>query len=197
MLAKQVQGDPARERTLEKITQQTFRASEIVNSLLNFSRTASNDFSDVDVNDTIRETLALIEPQLKKARVTLDVHLSGDAPAIRGVRNKLQQVLLNLFLNARDAMPGGGVLTIETEGRGESASIRVSDTGVGIDRHELSRIFDPFYTTKGGSGGTGLGLAVSYGIINEHGGTLRAASPDGQGTTFYIELPLSVKPIHA
>jgi len=197
MLAKQVQGDKARERTLAKITQQTFRASEIVNSLLNFSRTASNDFSDVDVNHTVRETLALIEPQLSKARVTLDVHLSPDGPKIRGVRNKLQQVLLNLFLNARDAMPAGGTLTVETSGVGESASIRVSDTGVGIDRDKLTRIFDPFYTTKGGSGGTGLGLAVSYGIINEHGGTLRATSPGDEGTTFHIELPLSVKPIHA
>lgn len=197
MLAKQVQGDPARERTLEKITQQTFRASEIVNSLLNFSRTASNDFADVDVNASVQETLALIEPQLQKGRVRLDLSLSEESPQVRGVHNKLQQVLLNLFLNARDAMPEGGDLKVVTECSADSASIRVSDTGVGIDREKLSRIFDPFFTTKGATGGTGLGLAVSYGIINEHGGTLRATSLEGLGTTFHIDLPLSAKPIHA
>jgi signal transduction histidine kinase len=203
MLAKQVSGDPGQERILEKITKQTFRASEIVNSLLSFSRTASNDFAPVSLTEALEETLSLAAPQLRKSSVRVETDFDARLPAVRGAANKLQQVFLNLILNARDAMPGGGVLRVEAKKiangpGGPSVQIVVSDTGVGIPQEKLGKIFDPFFTTKAATGGTGLGLAVSYGIIQEHGGSLSAEnSPSGKGARFTIELPVVSKPIHA
>jgi two-component system NtrC family sensor kinase len=203
MLAKQVSGDPGHERILEKITKQTFRASEIVNSLLSFSRTASNDFAPVSLTETLEETLSLTAPQLRKAAVRVETDFEPGLPEVRGASNKLQQVFLNLILNARDAMPEGGVLRVEAKrtsngSDGPNVLIVVSDTGVGIPQEKLGKIFDPFFTTKAATGGTGLGLAVSYGIIQEHGGTLSAEnSPSGRGARFTIELPVVSKPIHA
>jgi hypothetical protein len=202
MLAKQVQDDPAKAKALEKITAQTFRASEIVNSLLSFSRTAANELAPVDIDKALVETLGLVEPQLRKAGVEVETDFEPDLPEVRGVSGKLQQVFLNLVLNARDAMPEGGRLSIRAR-RAENAEgeevvrIEVADSGVGIPREKLTRIFDPFFTTKGPKRGTGLGLSVSYGIIKEHAGSLTADSVPGQGATFTIELPAVRKPIHA
>ncbi|MEZ5362645.1 MAG: ATP-binding protein [Bryobacterales bacterium] len=202
MLAKHVGDDPAKAKALEKITTQTFRASEIVNSLLNFSRTAAAELAPVHIDRTLTETLSLVEPQLRKAHVAVETDLEPDLPEVRGVSGKLQQVFLNLILNARDAMPEGGRLSIRAK-RGENAEgeeivrIEVADDGVGIPRDKLARIFDPFFTTKAPKRGTGLGLSVSYGIIKEHAGSLTADSTPGHGATFTIELPAIRKPIHA
>jgi PAS domain S-box-containing protein len=201
MLAKQVSGDEQKSKLLDKIARQTFRASEIVNSLLNFSRTSSRDFAEVDLNRVIRETLQLIEHQLREARIEVDANLDATLPIIKGNAGRLQQVFLNLFLNARDAMEaGGGRLTIRS--RGEDATIRlsISDTGHGIPAEQLTRIFDPFFTTKPGKKGTGLGLSVSYGIVQEHGGAIEVHSRPGEGTEFRLEFPLPAsvrKPVHA
>ena len=202
MLAKQVHADPGQAKILQKITSQTFRASEIINSLLNFSRTSSRDFETIDLNQTLQDTIALLEPQLRKAGVTVETELDPAAAPVWGNSGKLQQVFLNLVLNARDAMPKGGRLTVRTSaadsGRGEMlARVTVSDTGSGIPPEHLQRIYDPFFTTKGPKSGTGLGLAVSYGIIQEHSGNMNVESEVGRGTTFHIELPLSGKPLHA
>ncbi|MCB1019560.1 MAG: histidine kinase, partial [Acidobacteria bacterium] len=194
--------DPAKAKALEKITTQTFRASEIVNSLLSFSRTAAAELAPVHIDKTLSETLSLVEPQLRKAHVTVETDLDPDLPEVRGVSGKLQQVFLNLILNARDAMPEGGRLAIRAH-RAENAEgeeivrIEVADDGVGIPRDKLARIFDPFFTTKAPKRGTGLGLSVSYGIIKEHAGSLTADSTPGHGATFTIELPAIRKPIHA
>ena len=201
MLAKRVADDPGQTKILDKITSQTFRASEIVNSLLNVSRTSPREFAEIDLNRTVQETLALIEPQLRKAQVEVETNLEPEAAAVTGNSARLQQVLLNLFLNARDAMPQGGRLMISNEVRevaGEAvAAITVQDSGIGIDPAHLKHVFDPFFTTKGNHRGTGLGLAVSYGIVREHSGTMGVESEPGQGTSFSIELPLARKPIHA
>ncbi len=202
MLAKRADGDEAQQKILEKITKQTFRASEIVNSLLSFSRTSSNEFSKVALNETIEETLSLVDPQFRKAGVRIERNLDPELPRVSGVANKLQQVLLNLFLNARDAMPDGGVLevtsaTVTDASGSQVVRISVSDSGPGIPREKLGRIFDPFFTTKGAKGGTGLGLAVSYGIVQEHDGALRAESAAGRGARFTIELPAVMTSIHA
>jgi signal transduction histidine kinase len=200
MLAKQLQGDPQKSGLLDKITRQTFRASEIVNNLLNFSRTSGSEFSDVDVNKVITETLALLEHQLKTAKVRVKNELSPSLPPVQGNPGRLQQVFLNLFLNAKDAMPGGGTLHVATL-NGDAVSVRVSDTGSGIAPEHVQRIYDPFFTTKsspreGQNRGTGLGLSVTYGIIQEHSGKIRVESHPGEGTTFTLDFPLSRKAVH-
>jgi PAS domain S-box-containing protein len=202
MLAKQVQADPGQAKILQKITSQTFRASEIINSLLSFSRTSSRDFESIDLNRTLSDTIALLEPQLRKAGVQVETDLDPEAAPVWGNSGKLQQVFLNLALNARDAMPRGGRLTVRTSaGEAEDgealAHVMISDTGSGIAPEHLKRIYDPFFTTKGPKQGTGLGLAVSYGIVQEHSGTMNVESEVGRGTTFRIDLPLSRKPLHA
>ncbi len=200
MLAKQLQGDPQKSGLLEKITRQTFRASEIVNNLLNFSRTTGTEFADVDVNKIILDTLALLEHQLKVAKIQVRSALTPGISAIQGNSGRLQQVFLNLFLNAKDAMPGGGTLSVATN-NGEMISIRVSDTGTGIAPEHIQRIYDPFFTTKtspkeGQNRGSGLGLSVTYGIIQEHAGKIRVESTSGTGTTFALDFPLSRKAVH-
>ncbi len=200
MLAKQLQGDPQKSGLLEKITRQTFRASEIVNNLLNFSRTSGTEFADVDVNKVITDTLALLEHQFKTAKIQVRSELAPKISPILGNPGRLQQVFLNLFLNAKDAMPGGGTLNVATT-NGELVSVRVSDTGSGIAAEHIQRIYDPFFTTKatpkeGQSRGTGLGLSVTYGIIQEHAGKIRVESTPGAGTTFALDFPLSRKALH-
>jgi len=201
MLAKQLQGDPQKGALLEKITRQTFRASEIVNNLLNFSRTSGTEFSEVDVNKVIADTLALLEHQFKTTKIQVQDELAGHLPLISGNAGRLQQVFLNLFLNARDAMPGGGTLRIATT-NGEGVSVVVSDTGSGIAQEHIQRIYDPFFTTKTTpregqqARGTGLGLSVTYGIIQEHAGKIRVESRPGSGTTFYVDFPMSRKAVN-
>ncbi len=195
MLANQGQGAAANEKILQRITEQTFRASEIVNSLLSFSRTSSSELAALDLNSTVEDTIALVEPQIRKAGIRIEKRLEAALPEVQGVANKLQQVLLNLLMNARDAMPEGGSLTVETRAENGVASIEVIDTGVGISPDKLGRIFDPFFTTKGPKRGTGLGLAVSYGIVREHGGQLRVDSAPGEGSRFTIELPVVKQPV--
>jgi PAS domain S-box-containing protein len=201
MLAKQLQGDPQKGALLEKITRQTFRASEIVNNLLNFSRTSGTEFSEVDVNKVIADTLALLEHQFKTTKIQVQDELAGHLPLINGNPGRLQQVFLNLFLNARDAMPSGGTLRIATS-NGEGVSVVVSDTGSGIAQEHIQRIYDPFFTTKTApregqqARGTGLGLSVTYGIIQEHAGKIRVESHPGSGTTFYVDFPMSRKAVN-
>ncbi|HLY19859.1 MAG TPA: ATP-binding protein [Bryobacteraceae bacterium] len=190
MLAKQVANDDQKSILLEKIAKQTFRASEIVNSLLNFSRTSTTSFGDVDLNKVIRETMSLLEHQVEKVGVQVKMDLADGMPPVHANAGKLQQVFLNLFLNARDAMDGGGVLTVRTWAEDSGARVDVADTGHGISPEHIQRIYDPFFTTKGIRKGTGMGLAVTYGIIQEHKGSIEVSSRQG-GTRFQIRLPWS------
>ena len=189
MLTKQVAGDEQKSKLLEKIARQTFRASEIVNSLLNFSRTAPTEFIETDLNRVIRETASLVEHQFQKVGVTPQISLAEHLPPIRGNSGKLQQVFLNLFINARDAMQPGGSLTVRTWSESGFAHVEVADTGSGIPPEHLQRIYDPFFTTKGAKKGTGLGLSISYGIIQEHNGVIEVDSALGCGTRFRLEFP--------
>jgi signal transduction histidine kinase len=200
MLARQVKGDAKLGPLLDKITQQTFRASEIVNGLLNFSRTSGAEYRETDVNVIIRDTLTLLEHQFKTSQISVETNLMSSLPPIMGNSGKLQQVFLNLFLNAKDAMAGleangePRTLRIATEVNGH-VSISIADSGSGIAPEHLRRIYDPFFTTKtarrdGQPRGTGLGLAVTYGIIQEHSGKIHVESQVGSGTTFYLEFPL-------
>jgi signal transduction histidine kinase len=188
MLSKQLRGDArADERlgpVLDKITQQSFRAAEIANGLLNFSRTSTTEFRSTDLNQVIRDTLSLLEHQFKTAQILVDLDLNGELPPIHGNPGKLQQVFLNLLLNAKEAMPSGGRLRVATLVNGHVEAL-VSDSGSGIAPEHLKRIYDPFFTTKtkpGDKRGTGLGLSVSYGIIQEHAGKIHVESAIGSGT---------------
>lgn len=197
MLAKQMpEGDP-RQGIIDKIVKQTFRASEIVNNLLNFSRVGATEFGEVDVNRVVEETLSLVAHPLKTGRVQVVKQLGNSLPPVHGSANKLQQVFLNLFLNAKDAMPGGGMLEVRTAAHNGGVEIEIADTGGGISREDIHRIFDPFFTTKSSGRGTGLGLSVSYGIIKEHSGKIDVRSTPGKGTSFHLELPATRKAVHA
>ena len=200
MLQKQMRADPRLGPVLEKITQQSFRASEIANGLLNFSRTSTTEMRETNLNQVIRDTISLLEHQFKTAQVTVDTELADDLPVIQGNPGKLQQVFLNLLLNAKESMPGGGRLRISTLANGHVEAI-VADSGSGIAPEHLKRIYDPFFTTKttprpGERRGTGLGLSVSYGIIQEHAGKIHVDSAIGAGTTFHLEFPLLRKSVH-
>jgi hypothetical protein len=191
MLAKQVAGDSQKTVILDKIAKQTFRASEIVNSLLNFSRTSSTSFGDVSLNKVILETLSLLEHQLQKAGIQVKTEVEANLPAVHGNTGKLQQVFLNLFLNARDAMTAGGTLEVRTWSDGLGVKAEVADSGPGIAPENLHRIYDPFFTTKAARKGTGLGLSVTYGIIQEHGGSIEVANRPSGGARFRLELPVA------
>ncbi len=200
MLGKQLRDDARLAPMLDKITKQTFRASEIVNSLLNFSRTGGSEFRATDINAVLRETLNLLEHQLKTSRIELSVDLAPGLPSIQGNAGKLQQVFLNLLLNAKDAMAEGGKLRVCTS-FDESVRVSIADSGSGIAPEHVQRIYDPFFTTKtavkeGQRRGTGLGLAVTYGIMQEHAGKIHVESQPGAGTTFALEFPLKEKAAH-
>jgi two-component system, NtrC family, sensor kinase len=189
MLLKDTPASDKRRSTLEKIEKQTFRAAEIVNGLLSFSRMSSGEFKELDINQLIDESLSLLNHQLQLNHITVDFNYDKSLPAISGNLGKLQQVFINLFLNARDAMPSGGELAIQTGMNESMVVVDITDTGSGIPEESIKRIFDPFYTTKPIGKGTGLGLAVSYGIIQEHGGRIFVDSSIGKGTHFRLKLP--------
>jgi PAS domain S-box-containing protein len=197
MLLSSADPDDPKTRMLEKIEQQTFRAAKIVNGLLNLSRSgasSSDETAPVDLNAVINDVLSLLEPQLLSSKVKVRRALGPSPALVAGIEHKLQQVFLNLFLNARDAMPKGGWLSVETRVEHGQVIAEVGDTGSGIPSEHLSRIYDPFFTTKMIGKGTGLGLSITYGIVREHEGTLTCQSAVGQGTRFKVSLPASVAP---
>jgi two-component system, NtrC family, sensor kinase len=186
--------DPADPKTalLEKIERQTFRAAKIVNSLLNLSRPgmSGEDRVPVDLNVVVNDVFSLLEHQFSAAKVKVRRELSPTPPTVLGIEHKLQQVFLNLFINARDAMPRGGWLSVATRIEGGRVIVEVADTGSGIPSEHLARIYDPFFTTKSIGRGTGLGLSIAYGIVHEHDGIIGCESSVGQGTRFTLTLLL-------
>jgi PAS domain S-box-containing protein len=192
MLLDGADPDDPKTRLLEKIERQTFRAAKIVNGLLNLSRpahAAAVERAPVDLNTVIGEVLALLEHQFAQHNIKVRRELSDEPLTVLGMEHKLQQVFLNLFLNARDAMPKGGWLSIATRFDDGRIVAEVSDTGSGIPNEYLSRIYDPFFTTKTVGQGTGLGLSITYGIVREHDGSIDCDSRLGQGTRFVISFP--------
>jgi len=172
------------------------RARDIVRNLLDFARESEVELTPLEVEQLVGETLQLASNQVKLAKVKVRGEVEENVPPVYGDRHQLSQVFLNLVLNALDAMPEGGVLTITVE-KSEDRSfvyIRFADTGVGIPEAQLGKIFDPFFSTKKQAKGTGLGLSVSLGIIEQHGGDIRVESEVGKGTTFTVSLPLARLP---
>jgi len=181
--------DPDRD-ALTLIAEETDRCAKIVKGLLEFSRQTPSEATDADLNDIVERALALLEKQAAVRNIKVVKDLDKALPFIVVDKNKMQQVVSNLVINACEAMPDGGTLTIATRpgDDGRRIELRVSDTGVGIPKSNMGQLFDPFFTTK--SHGTGLGLAVSYGIVQQRGGTIEVESEVGKGSAFTVKLPL-------
>jgi signal transduction histidine kinase len=177
---------------IQDILAQSGRASDIVRNLLDFSRSEQPEFEEVSINSVIRETLKLVQNQVALSGIEVKKELSPDLPFILGNVKTLQQVFLNLFINAVQAMKDGGILAIRglvSEDR-HWLKVEVADTGAGISPEDLPHIFEPFYTTKEVGRGTGLGLSVSFSIVQKHGGHLEVKSQLGHGSTFTVSLPM-------
>jgi len=179
---------------LKQIEKQVFRASTIVNNLVNFARVSDGDLADVSLNSVMLETLELLQHQMHQNRVEVQLDLDPGLPSTRGNGGRLQQVFVNLLLNARDAMPKGGQIDVKTFEEDSQLVVEVKDSGGGIPRENIKQIYDPFFTTKEVGKGTGLGLSVSYGIIQEHSGHINVKSHVGEGTTFTLHFP--IKRVH-
>lgn len=183
---------------LELIIHETTRAAEIVRGLLDFARERAVIKEPLNVNEVIVRTIRLIRNQKLFDRIVIREELANDLPEIEGDMNQLQQVLLNLSLNACEAMASGGTLSIRTYVEDRGVVAELADTGCGIKPEHLEQVFEPFFTTKPVGKGTGLGLSVSYGIMQQHGGTIELASEPGHGTTFTLVFPaLGQSPVAA
>jgi len=177
---------------LDKIEAQTDRVARIIKNLLNFARNPSEtSFYHVDLKESLQEIISLIDYKLKTLNIDLEMNLSPLKP-ILAQGERLQQVFINIILNAIDAMPAGGILKIELDQKNNEATIRIEDTGTGIKDQHMPHIFDPFFTTKGLGKGTGLGLSISYAIIKEHEGHLSVESEENKGSTFTIFIPMDL-----
>jgi len=174
---------------LDIIINETARAGDIVRGLLDFAREKTPVKESLDLNHVIDQTIRLIRKQKELEQISIEEDLREGLPNITGDENQLQQVLLNVLLNACEAMPRGGRLTISTSAQDGSVLIKVVDTGCGIKKEHLEQVFEPFFSTKPVGKGTGLGLSVSYGIVEQHGGSLEIESEEGSGTTVTIVLP--------
>lgn len=184
------EGHPGQEY-LRKIIYQASRSKEIVANLLDFAKSSSGNMASISINEVIQTSLGLVKDQSMFHGVKIELDLAGNLPQVICDNAKMEEVFLNLFINAADAMGGQGVLRIRTSLAPPSAiSITVSDTGKGIEKSCLPHIFDPFFTTKEPGRGSGLGLSITYGIVTGHNGSIDVESELGKGTTFTIVLPV-------
>lgn len=178
-------------QSLEVIIHETTRVREIVRGLLDFARESPMRLRTLDLGQVVRQSLDLVRRQKAFVKLALEERYHPEELPVAADRNRLQQVLLNLLLNAAEAMAGGGTLTIATGARDGRAWVSITDSGTGIKQDVLDHIFEPFFTTKPVGSGTGLGLSVSYGIVQQHHGVIEVESEEGRGSTFTILLPLA------
>ena len=185
-----------RDKAFDKINQASNRAAKITNSVLGMARNRSEHFEQTDLKVIIDETMVLLERELQKYRISVEMDLGDNVPEVSAIGNQIQQVLLNLLINARQAMPEGGRLLIKLAHDQATSSVHLSvrDFGTGMADETMRKIFEPYYSTKegpdeSGKGGTGLGLAACKNIIEAHGGKIRVESAIGKGTNFTIKLP--------
>jgi len=177
---------------VENMEKQSQRCKQIVQNLLKFARASSHEEMElVDCNDSLRETVSLIEHQLETHRIAVTMALAPNLPRVMGHPGKMQQILTNIIINAMQAMPDGGKITITTEQLADAVNLTIADTGVGIKQEHLDKIFEPFFTTKEIGQGTGLGLSVTYGLVHDMGGEISARSKVGEGSAFTIAFPIA------
>ena len=190
LLLEDFEKDDPRKEDVQVIVNETIRCREIVKRLLDFSRQTKPQKKQTDVNVLIDNIILLVRNQTSFRNISIEKTLDEKLPQIMADPDQIQQVFINLILNAADVMPKGGRLILETKviPIKDFIEIRITDTGTGIPEELRTRIFDPFFTTK--ENGTGLGLALSYGIVEQHGGTINLESQIGKGTTFIIHLPI-------
>jgi signal transduction histidine kinase len=183
--------DAKRHEFLEMAREETSRLITLVQQTLEFYRPAKSHAGPMDINATVERVLALSHKKLEHNDVTVELKLANNLPPVNGMPDQIAQVFLNLIVNAAEAMSDGGHLRIESRTDSSQVEVVFADTGPGISPEDLAHIFEPFYTTK--DSGTGLGLAVSFNIIESHGGTLGVESVPGHGATFTVRLPAAAK----
>ncbi len=180
--------------SIKKIEEHVERARKVVHNMLGYARRMEPRLEDVDVNHTINQTVDILENYARSNNIDIQTDLAEDLPIIAGDQAQLQQVVLNLMNNAIDAIGKDGIISVRTATEKAEISISITDSGPGIPEHMQKRVFDPFFTTKSAGKGTGLGLWISYSIIEKMGGNLSLQSKEGRGATFTIRLPI-VKPV--
>ncbi len=178
---------------VERTRKETERINRIIKDLLQFSRPPSPHREDIDVNRLIQDSLNVMSVQERFQALSIDLSLSEKLPLAQGKSDQLQQVLFNILINAADAMPDGGTLSIRTEQEKEWVIIAIKDSGIGIAPKDLGKIYDPFFTTKSPDKGTGLGLSISLKIIDELGGRIKVQSKKGKGAEFIVYLKKAEK----
>ena len=182
--------DESTKKGLTTIVSQVERITKIMNQLLSFARQRPIERRPLALSLVVQDIMDVIQERLDKQRIRLEVDMESTCPNVSADRDHMGQVLLNLIVNAIQAMPGGGTLSLRLSCRNEHVHLSVSDTGCGIPAEHLSKLFTPFFSTKEVGEGTGLGLTVVHGIIEEHQGSITADSEPGRGTTFHIHLPV-------
>ena len=180
---------PKIRRYLETMTHETERVGRIVSDLLAFSRRGRPTSEEVRLRDVVDRVMTLLEHRLRLGDVDTVIDVSDDLPAITGDASQLEQVVLNLVMNAAEAQDARGAITIRARADGDDVVLDVEDEGPGIEEAHLERIFDPFFSTKDEGRGVGLGLSVVYGIVEAHGGTIAVDSAPGEGTCFHVRIP--------
>jgi len=190
LLKTEIPPESKRRRILELSLSETERLSEMLRNMLSFSKPEEEVRKRLNVNELLEGILLMMEKQMKEVNVKVVTRFEPKIPEIMASTHQMRQVILNLFKNAKEAMPRGGTLTVRTEKEDTKVLIRIQDTGTGIPEEIRNKIFEAFFTTKQKVKGVGLGLSVCYGIIKDHGGEIRVDSKEGKGTTFTISLPI-------
>jgi two-component system NtrC family sensor kinase len=195
---RKVNGDQQVQELIAVALDEVMRMAKLTRQMLDFYRGSLVDIphESVEIGSLLRDVCELHRESLAKRNISIALDIPSSVPTISGSADKLKQVFLNLMLNARDAMPRGGAIAIAVHVTRSGLAIRVSDSGIGIPPENIGRIFDAFFTTKKEVSGVGLGLAVSYGIIQQHEGSIEVESTVGKGTTFTIQLPIE-NDVHA
>ena len=190
LMKTEIPPENKRRKILEMALSETVRLTEMLRKMLSFSKPDEEEKQPANINTILDEMLLLHEKQLREHSVRISSSLAEDLDMVKASKNQLRQVFLNIISNARDAMPEGGTLSVTTRAEGDNVHVEISDTGTGIRKENLNKIFDSFFTTKDSIKDVGLGLSVCYGFIKDHGGDIKVESEWGSGTTFTIILPM-------
>ncbi len=190
LMKTEIPQESKRRKILEMALSETMRLTEMLRKMLSFSKPDEEEKQASDINTIMDEILLLHEKQLRENSIRISSQFAKNLGNVYASKNQLRQVFLNMISNAKDAMPDGGTLTVSTEAKGDNVHIDISDTGVGIRKENIAKIFDSFFTTKDSVKDVGLGLSVCYGFIKDHGGDIRVESELDSGTTFTIILPI-------